>query len=66
MNNPDLIIPFLVEEARPFNLALSDSESEEMQSKLLALFNEGATQSELRGFAETYFGELIRSDPGRI
>ena len=66
MNDPDLIIPFVAEEARPFNLALSDSESEEMQSKLLTLYNEGATQSELRGFAETHFGELIRSDPGRI
>lgn len=66
MNNPDLIIPFVAEGARPFNLVLSDSERGELQSKLLALFNEGATQSELRGFAETYFGELIRSDPGRI
>ncbi len=66
MNDPDLIIPFVAEEARPFNLALSDSESEEMQSKLLTLYEKGATQSELRGFAETYFDELIRSDPGRI
>ncbi len=66
MSNPDLIIPFVAEEARPFNLSLSDSEREELQSKLLTLYNEGATQSELRGFAETYFGEMIRSDPGRI
>lgn len=66
MNNPDLIIPFVAEEARPFNLSLSDSERGELQSKLIALFNEGATEPELREFAYNYYDEIVRSDPGRI
>ncbi len=66
MNDINLVIPFLVEEARPFNLVLSESEREELQSRLLALLNEGATEPDLKRFAETYFDELIRSDPGRI
>ena len=66
MKQSRLIIPFVAEEARPFNLSLSDSERGELQSKLIALFNEGGKESELKLFAETHFDELIRSDPGRI
>lgn len=66
MNDPDSIIPFVAEEARPFNLALSDTEMGALHSELLALFNEGATEPELRGFAYNYYDEIVRSDPGRI
>ncbi len=66
MNDPDLVIPFIIGESTPFNMVLSDAEREVLYSKILALLNEGCNESDLKRLAETYFDELIRSDPGRI